>query len=118
MADNDDLVSRSMDRFRNNSLGELVEPRLECGSSSIDIIKRQNPIVEGLIDSPTPAGPFEQENEQDKTCNRTQRIINERSSRSDHAMKYSAADHAKIPRRIASTNGTMVKRKYLWFAIA
>ena len=77
VADNDDLVSGSMDRFRNNSLGELVEPRLECGSPSIDVIKRQNPIVESLINSPTPAWPFEQENEQDKACNRTQRTINE-----------------------------------------
>ena len=85
MADNDDLVSRSMDRFRNNSLGELVESRLECGSPSIDIIKRQNPIVERLINSPTLAWPFEQENEQDKACNRAQRIINEAESRSDHA---------------------------------
>src|SRR6266853_1423428 len=70
VAYNDDLVSGSMDRFRNNSLGELVEPRLECGSRSIDIIKRQNPIVESLIDSPTLAWPFEQEHEQDKACNR------------------------------------------------
>ena len=49
-----------------------------CGSPPIDIIKRQNPIVDSLIDSPTLAWPFEQENEQDKACNRAQRIINER----------------------------------------